>query len=571
MKKIMNKVWKKIDSIRFIGKEETYDITVKKNHNFLANGILVHNCFQEDVMALGNKMAGLSLDECDTLRKVVSKKPIPGTPKYDKMKKAMDDMEGKFVGGSVSNGVKKQVAQELFDQIKEFAKYSFNKCLHGETQVSTKSGEVKISEVKVGQLVDSVNGMLKVLDVIKTKPKSMVKVTLQCSREVSCTLDHKFEVEGGEMKTMQEILKSFYGEQELRVRTVDGYSKVRSYENIGEHDCWDIEVDHPDHTFYANEISTSNSHAVSYAINSYICAWFLTYYEAEWLCTNVEACQGSKIKKPKSIAELKSFGYRIANVDVSYADRRWVILDGEKAVVPSFGSCKGIGDKAVDEVLANRPYKDIWDFLYKEDGTLKHSKFNKKCVDVLIRSEGFDSLDCVGPGKVFSSYAQMHKVLIDNWDLVKKKLKKDTFESQIQKVEQLVLENEECPPWSKNERMNNFKTIMGQVNVDIAVDKKMQAKLMKNGYESTDDLAEKEEGQYLVWFIVSKIEIKQTRTGKDYAVMTVVGAAGNENQIRVWNWSPEANVEECDAYIAVIKKDGYGISTKLGDMRSLGG
>lgn len=561
--------WQKVTSLKKIGVEKTYDITVKNNHNFLANNILVHNCFQEDVMTLGNKMAGLSLDECDTLRKVVSKKPVPGTPKYEKMKKAMDDMESKFVQGSVENGVGRSVAQDLFDQIKEFAKYSFNKCLHQNTKVETPNGLKDIRHIKNGDFVNSKNGMLRVLDVIQTKPKKMITVCFSSGHQITCTEDHKFETNDGKMTTIKEVIDSFYTDRELMVLTVSGWSKVKSYENCGEHECWDIEVDHEDHTFFADGVSVSNSHAVSYAINSYICAWFLTYYEAEWLCTNVEACQASKIKKPKSIAELKSFGYDIAKVDINHADRRWVILDGKKAVVPSFGSCKGIGDKAVDEVLKNRPYKDIWEFLYNEDGTLKHSKFNKKCVDVLIRSEGFDSLDCVGPNKVFSSYAQMHKVLIENWDLVKKKLKKDTLESQIEKVEKLVMENESCEPWSKKERMNNFKTITGQVNVNIAVDVNMQEKLLKKGYESSDDLSEKEEGQYLIWFIISKIELKQTRTGKDYAVLTVVGSAGNENQIRVWNWDSDANIEECDPYIAVVKKDGFGVSTKLGDMRSL--
>lgn len=39
-------VWKKVKdcSIEPYGKEDVYDITTEKNHNFFASGVLVHNC-----------------------------------------------------------------------------------------------------------------------------------------------------------------------------------------------------------------------------------------------------------------------------------------------------------------------------------------------------------------------------------------------------------------------------------------------------------------------------------------------------------------------------------------------
>ncbi|NQU82914.1 MAG: DNA polymerase III subunit alpha [Parcubacteria group bacterium] len=35
--------WDRIKSIKYAGKEQTYDLTVEKNHNFVANGFIVHN------------------------------------------------------------------------------------------------------------------------------------------------------------------------------------------------------------------------------------------------------------------------------------------------------------------------------------------------------------------------------------------------------------------------------------------------------------------------------------------------------------------------------------------------
>ena len=37
-------VRKRIKKITMYGSEDVYDLTTTKNHNFFANGILVHNC-----------------------------------------------------------------------------------------------------------------------------------------------------------------------------------------------------------------------------------------------------------------------------------------------------------------------------------------------------------------------------------------------------------------------------------------------------------------------------------------------------------------------------------------------
>lgn len=34
----------KIKSIKYIGKKDVYNLEVKDTHNFIANGIIVHNC-----------------------------------------------------------------------------------------------------------------------------------------------------------------------------------------------------------------------------------------------------------------------------------------------------------------------------------------------------------------------------------------------------------------------------------------------------------------------------------------------------------------------------------------------
>lgn len=77
-------------------------------------GVLV---YQEQIMQIGQVMAGYSLAEADLLRRAIGKK------KHDEMVKLRQD----FVTRSVRRGYDRAFAERLFDEIEKFAAYAFNK------------------------------------------------------------------------------------------------------------------------------------------------------------------------------------------------------------------------------------------------------------------------------------------------------------------------------------------------------------------------------------------------------------------------------------------------------------
>jgi DNA polymerase-3 subunit alpha len=77
-------------------------------------GVIV---YQEQVMRIAQVLAGYTLGEADLLRKAMGKK----NPQI------MAEQRSRFVEGCVKNGVDRRLAEELFDQIAEFAGYAFNK------------------------------------------------------------------------------------------------------------------------------------------------------------------------------------------------------------------------------------------------------------------------------------------------------------------------------------------------------------------------------------------------------------------------------------------------------------
>ncbi len=73
--------------------------------------------YQEQVMQIFRKLAGYSLGKADIVRRAMSKK------KTD----VLNSEEELFVEGCGKNGIGEGVARKIFQQIKEFAKYAFNK------------------------------------------------------------------------------------------------------------------------------------------------------------------------------------------------------------------------------------------------------------------------------------------------------------------------------------------------------------------------------------------------------------------------------------------------------------
>ena len=77
-------------------------------------GIIV---YQEQVIQIANKIAGMSLAEADILRRAMGKKDLV----------AMNEQRKKFISGAVENNLSEKAAREIFEAIDKFANYGFNK------------------------------------------------------------------------------------------------------------------------------------------------------------------------------------------------------------------------------------------------------------------------------------------------------------------------------------------------------------------------------------------------------------------------------------------------------------
>lgn len=299
--------------------------------------------------------------------------------------------------------------------------------------------------------------------------------------------------------------------------------------------------------------SFNASHALGYAALSYWCAWLHTHYEEAWLASYLQDMSNNPEDKARSFSEVRALGYQIIDIDINLSNLTWSSLP-DKKFAPSFLSLKGVGKSAIEEVLQNRPYSSIEDVLYNEDGSWRPSKFNKRALEALIKARAFTSLNCVGPGKLFSNYRHMHDVIIGHADEIKKVSKKDPFLGK-KRFYELCQELKEAPDWTREEQAQNAVEIFGSVSVADIVSQTKLKELTDKGVRSVDDFDTKN----LYWFVVVDCKMKTTKNKKSYAVIEVMGHVGKHQRINVWG-AREPYLQHA-LYIAELDSNEFGKST----------
>lgn len=292
---------------------------------------------------------------------------------------------------------------------------------------------------------------------------------------------------------------------------------------------------------YFSGYGFNKSHAVSYCIISYQCAWLLNYYQSEWMAAFLD--KEPESRKEKAINIAKSFGFDIRELDVNSSGRVWEISEDGQTLIQPLSSIKGLGDAAIDQIVAHRPFNTVEDFLFSE--SIVYSKLNKKALDVLCRAGAMSSLmdKRFTGGKHFWSAVcvdrpRKPKNLEENIDIYRPE---GDF-SDEEKIGYLVELTGVFP----------FNRVM-KPEVYNQLNQIFIPPIANYDPELSD----------CVWFIPRKVVPKKTKTGKDYWILEVIDDTNTLTKIRVWGVQPYDKIFVNKPYLAKLEhNDKWGFSTR---------
>lgn len=317
------------------------------------------------------------------------------------------------------------------------------------------------------------------------------------------------------------------------------------------------------------------SHAVAYAIGSYYAAWLHTHHETEWLAAILQSENGSPKGMSKTISEIKSFGYEIAAIDINHSGLEWEYSEELKAFVPPLTSLKGVGDKAVAEVFANRPYRNLDELFYDSTGSWKHSKLNKTAFASLAKMEAFKSLEEFKNGDL-ENHKQLHDMILENYNLLKKGrwgITKTAYKRAVKKgeeVEPIIKELKDryrvLSDWSRVVKIKNYFDLSNDASADLLFPVEMLKKLKDKEIDSVFKIESGKRG--IGWFTVTEVIRKTTKNGKAFMRWKCVDNDNQSGWVRVWG-NLDGDIEY-STWLADVHNDaGWGMSTNLGKLKKL--
>jgi len=210
--------------------------------------------YQEQLMRAAVELAGYTPSESDELRKAISKKK----------KEDIDKHRAKFVKGAVEKGMDQSIADAIYMDWEEFARYGFNKCL---------PGDVEVLDASTGRLVkveDLYRGLANITETLscdipslklKNQPvtkvmengvKPVFRLTTTLGRTIEATGNHPFYTYNGWRKLDDLQPEEFIAVP--RIIPVEGMKEWNDHEVIAlGHLLAEGNLCHPYSVYYYNQ------------------------------------------------------------------------------------------------------------------------------------------------------------------------------------------------------------------------------------------------------------------------------------------------------------------------------
>ena len=249
----------------------------------------------------------------------------------------------------------------------------------------------------------------------------------------------------------------------------------------------------------------------------------------------------SEKKKEQAINTAKSFGFNIETLNINTSGETWEISADGKTLIQPLSSIKGLGDKAIEQIIDNRPFETIEDLLFDEN--IVYSKLNKKALDVLVRSQ---TLNCLMDER-FTGMRHFWMAVANDRPKTRKALEKN--------IENYAVEGDML----LQEKVEYLSDLTGMFPMDMVLSEKSRDKL--------DELYVPSISQYdadlqVCWFIPREVTRRVASNGRDYFLVKVIDDTSATSTIWCWGITNKDHIELNRPYMARLKySENWGFSS----------
>ncbi len=136
----------------------------------------------------------------------------------------------------------------------------------------------------------------------------------------------------------------------------------------------------------------NKSHSAAYALVAYQTAWLKTYYPAAFMAAVLSSDMDNTDKVVVLIDECREMKLTICPPNINISNYRFTVNQNNE-IVYGIGAIKGVGQSAIEDLLAERQKNGPFAGLYDLCKRVELRKVNRRVLEALIRAGAFDLFD----------------------------------------------------------------------------------------------------------------------------------------------------------------------------------
>ncbi len=281
----------------------------------------------------------------------------------------------------------------------------------------------------------------------------------------------------------------------------------------------------------------NKSHSTRYSFIAYQTAYLKTYWPVEFMAALLTYEMGNTDKVVDYISEAKSMGIELAPPDINESFTDFTVVkskshtdkDTPGLIRFGLGAVKGVGEKAVEQIIQARKKKGLFKSLFHFCENVDLRAVNKQVCEALIKAGAFDRLGGSRAQMMLALEEAMNAGSMAQSDLAKGQASLfggngDSFEDDHKRLP-------EVQPWSELDLLQKEKEVLGFYVTSNPLSK--HAETIK-AYSScnTSHLSEGKEGhEVIIGGMLTKIRSIVTRNGrnagKKMAILTLEDLQGD--------------------------------------------